>query len=126
MAKPPNLLRKVKLEDKWRLLPVCRFPARNERDREVRYDLTRVMLRGAPVVAIAGTFYLEYYEGKKVRRAIGEDHGQVKAALATQASVLGLRAMGVAADDAPQLRPRTTLRLEGKTIRAVVATFVDS
>jgi integrase len=76
---------------------------------------------------VKGTFYLEYHEGgRKVRRAIGEDHAQVKAALATQASVLGLRSMGVAADDAPQLRPRHQVRLEGKTIQSVVAWFVDS
>jgi integrase/recombinase XerD len=123
MAKPPNLLRKVKIEDKWLLLPVVRNKIVGG---EQRFDLTRVMHRGSPVVATAGTFYLEYHEGKKKRRAIGDDHRQVKAALATQASVLGLRAMGVAADDAPQLRPRSTVRLEGKTIRSVVDAFVVS
>jgi integrase/recombinase XerD len=119
MARPPNLLRKVKMDGKWMMLPVCRFPAGG-------YDLTRVMLRGAPVVVVSGTFYLEYYEGRKKRRAIGEDPRVVKAALATQTSVLGLRAMGVAADDAPQLRPRSNAKPEGKTLRAVIDSFVKS
>lgn len=124
MAKAPNLLRKVKVGEQWKMLPVVRNKIIGG---EQRYDLTRVMLHGAPVVAVSGTFYLEYHEdGKKKRRSVGENHGQVKAALATQASVLGLRAMGVAADDAPQLRPRTSVRLEGKMIREVVGWFVDT
>jgi integrase len=127
MAKPPNLLRKVKIDDgnggKWLLLPVVKNKVIGG---EIRYDLTRVKLRGVPVVATSGTFYLEYRDGGRVRRTIGEDPAQVKAALATQSSVLGLRAMGVAADDAPQLRPRSTTKPEGKTLRAVVEQFVTS
>jgi integrase/recombinase XerD len=123
MPKPPNLMRKVKIDGKWLMLPVVRNKMIGG---EQRFDLTRVMLRGAPVVATAGTFYLEYRDRGRVRRAIGEDPRVVKAALATQASVLGLRAMGVAADDAPQLRPRSTSRPEGKTLRAVVDAFVKS
>jgi integrase/recombinase XerD len=121
MPKPPNLLRKVKIDDKWKMLPVVRNKISGG---EQRFDLTRVMHAGVPVVVTAGTFYLEYRENGRKRRAIGDHPTEVKAALATQASVLGLRALGVAADDAPQLRPRSTVRPEGKTVRAVVDAFV--
>lgn len=124
MAKAPNLLRKVLIEGKWKTLRVVRNKIIGG---EQRYDLTRVMYQGSPVVATSGTFYLEYWvDGRRTMRAIGEDHRQVKAALATQASVLELRAMGVAADDAPQLRPRSTTKPEGKTLQAVVKGFVTS
>jgi integrase/recombinase XerD len=124
LPKPPNLLRKVAIEGQWKMLPVARYPIRRG---EQRYDLTQVLLLGEPVVATAGTFYLEYREsGRRVRRSIGEDHAQVKAALATQTSVIGLRAMGVATDDAPQIRPRSVSLPQGKTVRAVVDAFVKS
>jgi integrase len=85
------------------------------------------MIAGVPTTAISGTFYLEYREGgRRVRRAIGEDHAAVKAALATQASVIELRAQGVAAEDAPQLRPRSTTKPEGKTVWTVAKQFRDS
>ena len=124
MAKPPNLLRKVSIDGQWKMLPVVRNKISGGGQ---RYDLTRVLLAGEPVVAAAGTFYLEYREdGRRVRRSIGDDHRQVKAALATQASVIGLRGMGVAANDAPQLRPRSTLKPEGKTLRAVIHQFATA
>jgi integrase len=124
MAKAPNLLRKIQIDGKWKMLPVVRTRLASG---EQRYDLTRVMVAGLPTVAIAGTFYLEYREqGRRVRRAIGDHPNEVKAALATQASVLGLRKMGVAADDAPQLRPRSTVVPEGKTIHTVVNGFTKN
>ena len=90
-----------------------------------RYDLTRVTIAGKPIVVTAGTFYLEYREdGRKVRRAIGDHPREVKAAISTQASVIALRAKGVATDDAPQIRAQ--LRPEGKSIRAVVDAFIKN
>jgi integrase/recombinase XerD len=124
MPKTPNLLRKVSIDGTWKMLPVVRHKISGG---EQRFDLTRVLLGGEPVVATAGTFYLEYREaGRRVRRSIGEDPHTVKAALATQASVIGLRAQGVKAEDAPQLRPRSTVTPEGKTIRAVIVAFQES
>lgn len=124
MAKAPNLLRKVSIEGQWKMLPVVRNKITSG---EQRYDMTRVMLAGSPIVVTAGTFYLEYREeGRRVRRAIGDHPTEVKAALSTQASVLGLRSQGVTVADAPQLRPRTAELPTGKTIRTVVDAFVRS
>lgn len=117
----PNLLRKVRIGEALRMLPVAK---KLDGGGKPYFDLTHVLLARKPVVASAGTFYLEYYEhGRRTRRAIGEDPRVVKAALATQASVLEVRARGGAADDAPQLRPR--MAPEGKTIKAVVKDFRD-
>jgi integrase/recombinase XerD len=124
MPKAPNLLRKVSIEGQWKMLPVARNKISGG---EQRYDMTRVMLAGAPVTVIAGTFYLEYREnGRRVRRAIGDHPAEAKVALATQASVIGLRSQGVTVADAPQLRPRSTEVPAGKTIRTVVDAFVKS
>jgi len=129
MAKPPNLLRKVQIDGAWKMLPVARYERRQGETRSdiPRYDLTQVMLAGVATVALEGTFYLEYREnGKRVRRSVGDHPASVKAALATQASVIGLRAQGVAVEDAPQLAPRRQNKLEGKTLRTVVEAFVRS
>lgn len=117
-----NLLRKVRIEGQWKLLPVVRH---KDAAGQVRHDLTRVMRAGQPVVVLEGAFYIEYREdGRRIRRAIGDHPREVKAALATQASVIALRAQGVDAGDAPQIRPRA--QLQGKTIRAVVDAFVQT
>lgn len=124
MAKPPNLLRKIQIDGQWKMLPVVRTRLASG---EQRYDLTRVMVAGVPTVAIAGTFYLEYRDqGRRVRRSVGDHPTEVKAALATQASVLDLRARGVTVEDAPQLRPRSTVTPAGKTIRTVVDGFTKN
>ena len=70
-----------------------------------RLDWTRVLVRGVPVVATSGTFYLDYREnGKRVRRAIGDHPRDAKAALASQQSVLNLRDAGMQVNDAPQIQ----------------------
>lgn len=49
-----------------------------------------------PVVATTGTFHLEWREvDKRVRSAVGEHPRQAKAALAAQAKVVELRAIGM-------------------------------
>jgi len=120
----PNLLRKVKVEGKWKLQPVV---YRVDSTGAKQYDFSRVLIAGKPVVAPEGAFYLEYREPgakNKTRRTVGEDPREVKAAMATQASVLDLRAMGVEVADAPQIRQPA--QFDGKTIRAVVDDFVKS
>lgn len=124
MAKPPNLLRKVKIEGKWKMLPVASNKITGS---EQRYDLTRVLLAGVPTVVTAGTFYLEYRDGgQRTRRSIGDHPTEVKAALATQASVIDLRSRGVVVEDAPQLRPRNTSLPQGKSLRSLLEDFVES
>lgn len=124
MPKPPNLLRKVSIDGKWLMLPVVRHKIKGS---ELRYDLTRVLHAGVPVVAEAGTFYLEYREaGRRVRRSVGDHPQAVKAALATQASVIDLRARGVVVDDAPELRPRRGDLPGGKRLRTVLDEFTKS
>ncbi len=108
-----NVLRKVKLESGWKLLPVARSG-------EV-LDWAKVMVAGKPVVATAGTFYLEWREGKRIRRAVGDHPRQAKEALAAQAKVVSLREVGMEVQDAPQIAERK--QLPGRTIADVVAAF---
>ena len=109
-----NVLRQVKIDGKWKLLPVAKVGD--------RLDWTKVMLAGKPIVSLEGTFFLEYREGgKRVRRAVGSHMREAKLALATQTGVLELRAKGIDVPDALQIRARRPV--EGKTIRAVVDQF---
>jgi integrase/recombinase XerD len=110
-----NVLRQVKIDGRWRMLPVLKLA-------DGRLDWTKVTFQGAAVVAEAGTFFLEYREeGRRVRRAVGQHMREAKAALATQTGVLKLRAEGVDVSDAPQIRQRP--ELQGRTIRSVVEAF---
>lgn len=117
----PRILRKIKVDGQWKLLPVMR----EAKGTGWVYNFGKVLLRGHPVVAAEGTFYLEYTDaGKKIRRAVGDHPMDAKTAMATQASVLGLRRQGVEAEDAPQIRARVVP--EGKSIAEVVLTFKRS
>ena len=113
-------MRKVKIDGKWKMLPVASVGEGDAR----RWDFARVMVAGKPLVAEGGTFYLDYWEDGRKRRAVGTHRRDAKVAIATQASVLGLRAQGVVTADAPQLRPRVTLA--GKSIRNLVESFVEA
>lgn len=112
-----NVLRKVKLESGWKLLPVSKVNG--------KLDWTHVHDAGVPVVSTAGTFYLEWREGgKRVRRAVGSHPREAKEALATQSQVVSLRGSGVQVEDAPQIAERRTL--SGRTIAETVDNFVET
>ena len=119
-----NVLRKMKVDGKWGFYPVARVV---ERTRE-RFDFERVVQNGVPVVALSGTYYLEYRDPVRRRVAVGTHPRDVKAALATQGSVLDLRARGVQVEDAPQILARQHLRhtVAGKSIAEVVASFIEA
>jgi integrase len=120
MAAVPNVLRKVKVDGAWKMLPVAR-------DRHGALDWSRVMHKGAPIVAAAGTFYLEYFAPQKTRRAVGTHPRDAKAALASQTAVLALRARGVVTGDAPEIQQRAdAAELTGARIDEVVREFVAS
>lgn len=111
-----NLLRKVKIEDCWKLLPVRRTGD--------RYDFTSVLSGGAPLVVTAGTFYLEWREeGQRKRRAVGSHPREVKQALLDQAKVVSLRESGMEVQDAPQISARRDQ--QGPTIADVLARYEE-
>ena len=109
-----NVLRKVKIDNKWLLLPVAKTNG--------KFDWPHVLLHGTPIVA-AGTFYLDYREGgRRVRRAVGSHPRDAKVALASQTSVLGLRDAGMVVEDAPQLQ--TYRPIAGLRIADVIADYI--
>lgn len=110
----PNVLRKVKIEGKWKMLPVARVDG--------RHVWEKVMHRGQPIVATEGTFYLEYFAPKKTRRAVGTHPRDAKAALISQAAVLSLRSRGVETEDAPEIHSRRVI--EGERIDKIVKAFI--
>lgn len=113
----PNVLRKIKIDGKWMLLPVARVGD--------RYDWGKVSHGGAAIVAEEGTFYLEYRQnGRRLRRAVGNHPRDAKAALETQTGVLELRKQGVQVEDAPQIRPEP--RSDGPTLAGAVRTFCEA
>ena len=74
----PNVLRKVKIEGAWKMLPVASSGEGDAR----RWDFAKVMLRGKPIIAEAGTFYLDFWDGgERKRRTIGTHPRDVKAAI---------------------------------------------
>lgn len=114
--KAPNVLRKVKIGDEWKFLPVVKTAT--------GFVWRKVMLAGKPTDVAEGTFYLEYRENKKKRRrAVGEKPELVQAALVTQTAVIELRAKGVVVDDAPEVYERPLA--EGKSIAEAVQDFCD-
>ncbi len=111
-----NLLRKVKIEDSWKLLPVKRTGD--------RYDFSSVLNGGVPMVVTAGTFYLEWRENvERKRRAVGSHPREAKQALVDQAKVVDLRGSGMKVQDAPQIAARRDL--QGSTIAEVIARFIE-
>ena len=109
-----NLLRKVKIENSWKLLPVKRIGD--------RYDFTAVLNGGVQTVVTAGTFYLEWREaGERKRRAVGTHPREAKAAIADQARVVALRESGMEIPDAPQIQARR--QHAGPSIADVIARF---
>ena len=114
IAKTPRVLRQVKIDGKWQKLPVAKVNG--------KLDWGYVMHKGERILAPSGTFYLEYKDaGVKVRRAVGDNVRDAKAAIVSQGSVLELRARGVETDDAPEIHVRR--KLEGKRIKEVVDAF---
>ena len=112
-----NVLRKVKIESGWKLLPVVK--AGN------MLAWSKVMAGGYPVIAASGTFYLEWREsGKRIRRAVGDHPRQAKEALASQAKIISLREEGVEVDDAPQIAERR--QLSGRSIKDVIEGFIEA
>jgi len=113
-VKAIRVLRKVKADEQWQLLPVAKTGE--------RFDWNYVMLRGERLPAGAGAFYLEYREGgRKVRRLVGATPREVQAAMTSQAQVLELRDRGVEVEDAPEIHTRRPV--EGKSIAEVVRSF---
>ena len=109
-----NLLRKVKIENSWKRLPVKRIGD--------RYDFTAVLNGGVQTVVTAGTFYLEWREaGERKRRAVGTHPREAKAAIADQARVVALRESGMEIPDAPQIQARR--QHAGPSIADVIARF---
>lgn len=109
-----NVLRKVKVEGRWKMLPVKK-DARG-------YDFSQVVNLGSPLIAAEGTFYLEWRDadGRK-RRAVGTHPRQVKEALATQEKVIELRGKGMEVADAPQITERR--EMTGKSVADVIDGF---
>ena len=112
-----NVLRKVKVETGWKLLPVRKLNG--------KHDWTQVMDGGVPVVAAEGTFYLEWREdGRRLRRAVGTHPRDAKEALAAQAQIVSLRDSGMQIDDAPQITERRAL--SGRTISEAIDSFIQT
>jgi site-specific recombinase XerD len=113
-VKSVRVLRKVKVDRQWKLLPVAKTGP--------RFDWAYVKLRGERLPAGAGAFYLEYIEhGRKVRRLVGATPKDAQAAMLNQAQVLELRSRGVEVQDAPEIQTRRDVH--GKTIAEVVNKF---
>jgi integrase/recombinase XerD len=111
----PRVVRKVKVEGKWKFLPIAK--------QGNKLDWTHLSHRGVPMVSTTGTFYLDYREGgQRIRRAIGNHPRDAKAALASQVSVLNLREAGMQVDDAPQIQAYR--QVSGKNITEVVSNFI--
>lgn len=111
----PNVLRKVKIDGAWKLLPVSK--------KNGKLDWPNVDLKGVPIPSLKGTFYLEYREnGRRVRRAVGDHPRDAKQALATQGNVLSLRESGMAVEDAPEIQSYRPV--SGPRIREVVADYI--
>ena len=108
-----RVLRKVKVDGGWKRMPVAK-------NGDV-LDWGRVQVGSKNVAVTSGTFYLEYRDPKKVRRAVGCTIREAKAALLSQASVLALRSRGVVTDDAPEIHSRR--RLTGKTLTEAINEF---
>jgi integrase len=115
MTKDLRVLRKVKIDGAWELLPVWK--------QNGKLDWTRVSLHGVPMVSTFGTFYLDYREnGKRKRPAVGTHPRDAKAAMIAQASVLNLREEGMEVDDAPQMQAYHPV--SGPRISEIVREFV--
>lgn len=114
--KAPNVLRKVKVEGKWKTLPVTKSGK--------TYSWNNVDFRGESLFVSTGTYYLEYYEnGKKRRRAVGPDHAPVLRAVETQHQVNQLRGKGVEVDDAPELYDVS--KPQGRSVAEAIQAFKD-
>ena len=112
-----NLLRKVKVDDAWKLLPVKRVGE--------RYEFSTVLSAGEPLVAAEGTFYLEWREnGKRIRRAVGNHAREAKEAIAAQAKIVSLRDAGMVVADTPQIAERRGPA--GRTIASAIDTFIQN
>jgi integrase len=111
----PNVLRKVKVDGVWKLLPVWKTGD--------KLDWTKLNNDGVPMVSTTGTFYLDYREdGKRIRRAVGSHPREAKAAQSAQASILNLRAEGMEVEDAPQMQQYRPI--SGPKISDIVREFV--
>ena len=94
-----NLKRKIKWAGKWSFVPVAK--------KKDHYLPDHVLVGGVATKVTEGTFYLEWYEGKKrVQKAVGRNGHEAIAARKTQSEIHALRSSGVKVEDnAPQLTP---------------------
>jgi integrase/recombinase XerD len=109
-----RVLRQVHVDGKWQRLPVAKVGD--------RLDWGRLKYKGKFIPSTAGTFFLEYRDPGKKRRAVGNTVRDAKAAMLTQASVIELRAKGIETEDAPEIVVRRAK--EGKTIAEVERAIV--
>jgi integrase len=108
--------RKVKIDGGWKFLSVAK-------DERKQLDWKYLVYKGQRIVSTEGTFYLDYQENGRVRRAVGDHPREAKAALALQMNVLNLREGSLEVDDAPQIQVYRPI--SGPRISDVVREFVD-
>ena len=95
-----RVTRKVKIDGKWKLVPVAL-------DRAGRPEANHVLYKGERIAVEGGAFYLDSGHGADRKRiSCGSDRESVRRALKTQAAVLSLRRAGMDVDNAPGVGAR--------------------
>lgn len=106
-----NLKRKIKIEGKWKFVPIARNGERFIQD--------HVVIAGKPTKVTTGSYYVEWWEGKKRRqKSVGSNWRQASDALRVQSHVLALRKEGTEVEDAPQIQSG------GNTLRNAVNDYL--